>query len=288
MSEITFEATNLQIITARVEPNKLQGRDVAGIPMLYIPLQLQLIHGGQKRDVEYTIVRLAGTLQNQWLNEFAYFEVSPLALVPSTTPYFRQQDVLIGLDRARVRQFEDARDGREARFQVVLSCLVWYPSRLAFEMTRGSGPLDVIVPTSQWADTVVSKWGISRTRLVQIEFPTGETGDAFRTAYARVEEAEKFFLNGQYKQVLTGLRLSFEALAKGLGFERVGGELLESLFANFPEEKKQKACQALLNLYRFLHLGPHEQTDGPTISRQDARFALTMVFTVFEYITPRG
>lgn len=237
--------------------------------------------------MEYTVVRLAGTVQNKHLSEFASFEVSPLTLAPSVTPYFRQQDVLIMLDRLRVKRFEDARNGGNASFQLMLSCLIWRPSQLAFEASRTSGPLDVSVPRSQWAEAVASKWNLSHTKLIEIEFSASIVGENFRTSFARIEEAEKSFLNGQYKQVLTALRLSFEGLAKGLGFERVDKEFFDSLFVNSPMEKREKAREAVLNLYKFLHLGPHEQSGDSAISRQDARFALTMAYAVFEYSVPR-
>jgi len=108
-----------------------------------------------------------------------------------------------------------------------------------------------------------------------------------------VDEAEKLFANGQYKQVLTALRLSFEALAISLGFEKRVRECFESLFADTHPEKKEKAREALTGLYKFLHLGPHEQAEGsetvaqPGVLCRDARFALTMAHAVFEYITPQ-
>jgi hypothetical protein len=292
MTDVGLTVGDRQVITARLEPNSVQGRDMAGLPMLYFPLQLQLLHGGQNRDVEYTVMRLAGTLQNQSLNEFASFEVSPLALVPNATPYFRQQDVSVAFDRLRIRRFEDARAGGDARFQVVLSCLVWYPAQQKFEIARGSGNLEVIVPKSHWAERVISTWNLSNIHVVEIVFPKSTTGENFRTSYARIEEAEKLFVNGQYKDTLTALRRSFETLAKSLGHEKAGKEFFESLFAASAAEKKEKARDAVNGIYRFLHLGPHEQVNQtepslqPVISRQDARFALTLAYAIFEYITP--
>jgi hypothetical protein len=288
MNDITFAIGSLQIITARIEPNKIQGRDLAGMPAIYIPLELQLLPAEKHGEMEYAVVRLAGTVQNQPLNEFASFDVGPLNLAPSTTPYFRQQDVMITLDRLRAKRFEDARNGDNANFQLMMSCLIWRPSQLTFEVARASGPLAVLVPKSQWAEGVASKWNLSHTKLIEIEFPANTAGENFRASFVRIEEAEKLFLNGQYKQVLVALRLSFEGLAKRLGFGSADKNFFDSLFANSPAEKREKAREAVLNLYKFLHLGPHEQGSDGTISRQDARFALTMAYAVFEYIVPRA
>ena len=266
---------------------------MAGQPALYLPLQLQLLPGGQQKDVQYQVVRLAGKLQSQPLGEFADFDAGTMAEAPNPDPFFRQQEALVMLDRRQISQFEDVRAGRDAYFQVALTGTVWYPAEGKFEVVgQHSGFLDVNVPRSHWVDRVLSAWKFSSIKIVEIKFPSSAVGENFHNSYARVEEAERQFASGQYKQVLTTLRMSFEGLAKSLGFEAAGKELFESLFASAHPEKREKARDALTGIYRFLHLGPHEQTSDPgssaepVVTRQDARFALTLAHTIFEYITP--
>ncbi len=295
MSEILLGVAGRNVVTVRLEPNSVRGQDMAGQPTLYLPLQLQLLPAGQQKDVQYTLVRLAGKLLSQPLGEFASFDVGPLAEVPNPEPFFRQQEALVALDRQRIKRLEDARAGNNAYFQIMLSCLVWYPAQPKFEVTRSSGYLEVQVPKSHWVEGVVSVWNLSNIKVVEIQFPKGTAGENFRASYARVEDAEKLFASGHYKQVLTTLRLSFEALASTLGFEgqdRVK-KCFESLFASSHPEKKEKAREALTGVYRFLHMGPHEQANHPdpnaqvpAVTRQDARFALTVAHAIFEYITP--
>lgn len=296
MSEISLEVGGRQVITIRLDANSLQGRDMGGQPALHVPLQLQLLPAGQNADVQYTLVRLAGKVLSPPFGEFASFETDPLALVPNPTPFYRHQEALVLLDRHRIKRFEDARAGKDAQLQIMFSCLLWYPVQQKFEATPSGRFLELTVPRSQWADRVISPWRISNTKVVEIEFPSSLTGETFRAAYARVEEAERLFANGLYKQVLTTLRLAFEALALGLGFEgqdRVK-RCFESLFASAHPEKKEKAREALTGIYRFLHLGPHEQANNaeestqPVIAREEARFALTLAYAIFEYITPKS
>ncbi len=294
MSETWLEVGGRNVVTVRLEPNSVHGRDMAGMPALYFPLQLQLLPGGEKADVQYTVVRIAGTVQNSPLGEFASFDAGPLALVPNPAPLFRQQDALVALDRQRIRRFEEARAGNDAYFEIMLSGLVWFPTQQKFEVTRASGYLQVSVPKSHWAERVISAWGLSNIKVVEVRFPKSAAGENFRASYARVEEAEKLFANGQYKQVLTTLRLSFEALAISLGFESRVKDCFESLFASSHPDKKEKAREALTGIYKFLHLGPHEQAKQPepsgeaVVSREDARFALTLAYAIFEYITPNA
>jgi hypothetical protein len=292
MSEISLDVGGFrQSLTLRLEPNSVQGWDLAGQPALRLQLQVQLLLGGEHADVQYTVLRLSGTLRNSRLGEFATFELGPLALIPNPTPFFRSCDATVVLDRQRIRRFEDARSGDNAYFQITPSALVWYPAENKFEVPVSHAYLDVLIPKSHWVENVVSRWNLSSVKIIEIEFPTNAVGENFRMAYARVEEAESLFANGQYKQTMTSLRLSFEALAISLGFEKRVRDCFESLFASSHPEKGEKAREALTGLYKFLHLGPHEQAEQPGTSvqpvvlRRDARFALTMAYVVFEYIT---
>lgn len=289
MSEISFAVNNRNVITIRLEPNNVQGRDLTGSPALYLPLQLQLLGAGQQGDVQYTLLRLAGKISDQHSREFASFDVGPLAEVPSPQPYYRPQEALVALNHRQIKKYEDARAGNNAQFRVMLAGLLFYQQK--FEVARSTQYLDVVVPRSHWVDNVLSAWKISSVKVVEIDFPSDTAGENFRLSYARVEEAERLFASGQYKQVLTALRLSFETLANSLGFERRMKDCFDFLFASFHPEKKEKARGALTGLYQFLHLGPHEQANsGPNaeavVTRQDARLALTLTYAIFEYITP--
>jgi len=293
MSELWVGVGGRNAITVRLEPNGVRGRDMAGQPALSLPLQMQLLPTGEQTNVEYTLVRLTGKVSNQHLGEFASFDIGPIAEAPNPGPFFRPQEALVVLDQGRVKRFEDARGGNDAFFQITLSGLAWLPAVAKFELTHSPGLLEVKIPKSVWAEQVLANWNVSRLKLVEIVFPAGETGEHFRDTYARVEEAERHFANGQYKEALTSVRQSFEELASKLGFEGRVKDSIEHLFADAHPEKKQKAVEALFALYRFLHLGPHAQASCPdmggeaVVTRRGARFALTMALAVFEYVTPQ-
>jgi hypothetical protein len=291
MDEISLNVASVGVITVRLDANSVQGRDVAGQPALYLPLKFQLLPVESQAGGEfpYTLVRVSGKLQNPTLQEFGSFDLGPIALFPHPTPFYRQQEVTVLLDRHRVRKFEDARGGNNAYFQLAISGLLWYPKKQAFDVTTPTGTLDIHVPKSHWIENVVSVWNLSNVKLIEIQF-AGGAGENFRKSYAHVREAERLFADGQYKQTLTNLRLSLEGLAKSFGFDSPGEQLFGTLFASCHPEKIKKAGEALAGLYRFLHLGPHVQAaQGAhelTVTRQDARFALTMAYAVLEYLTP--
>ncbi len=262
MSEIWLEVGGQNVVTVRLDPNSVRGRDMGGRPALYLPLELQLLPAGQEGDVQYTLVRLAGKLQNPPLSEFARFDVGPVALVPSPSPFFRQQEALVVLDREQIKRFEDARAGNDAYFQITPSCLVWYAAQPQFGMARSSGYLEVKVPRSQWVDNVVSVWNLSNIKVVEIEFPKSTAGENFRTAYAKVEAAERLFANGQWKQTLGELYSAFEALAKTFGAAKPDQQFFAGLLSGLHPAKKDKFKLALDSFCDLLHLGRHEPKEG--------------------------
>jgi hypothetical protein len=293
MSEVLLSVAGRNVITARLESDKVSSRNWGGQPVLYLGMELQLLPAGEQRQINYTLLRLGGKLQTQALGEFASFEVEPLALVPNVEPFFRQQDILVPLDRLRVEHFENARAGNDARFQVSITALVSSPVEPKFEVARpSSGQLEVIVPRSLWIDNVLSHWNLTKTKVIEVTFSDGAAGERFRNAYARVEQAEKHLASGEYKQTLTSLRMAFEGLAKDSGFPSAGKDFFDSLFVTVHPDKKEKARDALNGIYRFLHLGPHEQANQPNsngepvINREDARFALILTQAAFGYMNP--
>ena len=291
MSEIGLPVGGQNVITVRLDPNEVQARDLAGQPALYLPFKLQLLLAGQNSDVQYTLVQLAGTIQHTPVGQFARFDVGPLAVVPSDKPFFRQQEAIVILGRQQIRRFEDSRAGKNAHFDISLSGLLWYPTQQRFEVARPSGSLEIDVPRSHWIDGVTSIWNLFNKRLVEIEFRKDNSGEQLRTAYAKVENAERLFAGGQWKQTLAELYSAFEGLAKSYGFSNPDQQFFAGLLSELHPVKKQKFKLALDGLCDLLHLGRHEPKEaGETfsVSSSDARFALTMAYAVFEYLTPRS
>lgn len=297
MPDISFNVGNFQVVTARIEPSDITGIGSPAAPRLSLPFKVQLLPAGPQQQTasSYVLLRFAGRLHSPRIGELANFEAGPIAQESNPAPnFFRQILINVEMDSPRVRQFEDVRGGGDAQLDIDLSGLIYLPLTQKFQILQPGRPLQISVPRSHWVDRVVHPWDLDSVKLIEIRFLKSKAGDTFRDAYARVEAAEKHYANGQYKEVLTSLRLSFERLANDLGNGGRFKECLESVLSDYGPEKRQKAIEALNGFYRFLHLGPHEQPaqsglgDQPSILRQDARFALTMAHAIFEYITPRG
>ncbi len=292
MPEVGLNVGNFQVITLRLEPTDLYASGTPAWPRLTFRFQIQLLPArDQQTEFNYVLLRLAGHLETPPIGVFAEFEVGPLVEESRSTPYFRQLNVSVDLDHRRIRQLEYARSGRDLQLQLRFFGVAWLPKGLKFDAIQSSGVLQIVVPRSHWADQVLSRWGLANVKLIEITFAAGELGEVFRAAYARVEAAEKLFANGQYKQVLAELYSCFEGLAKSMGFGKPDQSFFAQLLAEVHPTKKECAKLALGQFCDFLHLGRHEAKEAPAsfeISRSDARFALIMTQSVFEYITPKG
>lgn len=293
MAEIHFAIKNQGVLTLRLDPTNVSGLGSPTRPVLRLPLELQMLPLGSERGpVHYQLLRMAGVIRTKGEEPVAEFEAGPMAEQSYDRPYYRSLWHDVPLSLAAVRRLEELRSGGNPCFSFDFSGLVWLANGMGFEKISAQQH-QLNIPRSVWVDQVLSRWNVSNIKLVEIRFPLVPGGEHFHSAYARVEEAEKHYANGQYKEALTSLRLSFERLAHDLGHDGRVKDCLQSLFPDFDPEKRGKATEALYGLYRFLHLGPHEQSAGsgaaagPVISRRDARFSLTMARAMFEYITPQ-
>jgi len=295
MSEISFPVRSYNVLTVRLAPTDVRGEGSPARPLLVLPFEIQMNPTkGERGPVSYTLLRLAGTLIIPASGaELATFEFQPLAAEPFPDPGYWPLPIAVELDRAVIRHFEEARAGADARLSISLAALISFPDNHKFEAVRSTTPLLIAVPRSHWVDNVLSRWNLTDIKLIEIRFPKSAAGENYRTAYERVETAEKLFANGLYREALTELRRAFEALAQSHNFGKPY-ELFEHVFGDAHPDKREKATQALTHMYRFLHLGPHEPSRNeqasnpsePTVTRRDARFALTMVHAIFEYMTP--
>ncbi len=298
MAEVTFNIRSFAVARVRLDPTAVYGSEVAGQPVLHLPLRVRLRPAGlQQQPLHYVIIRFAGAISSQRLpgGEFASFEARPLAEMSNTSDYEGQIEISVCLDRARVKRLEDARAGADANLSLSFWTLVWLstqvgPGQSPFEVAYGSS-LQIVVPKSHWAEQVVSRWGVDDVKVVEIMFPRSQAGENLRAAYSHVANAEKHFANGLNKETLAELYSAFEEMANRSGFKEPDQAFFVSLLTDLHPEKKEKAKLALDSLCDFLHLGRHEPKQSPStfeISRSDARFALVMACAVFEYITPRG
>ncbi len=288
MSEVGLTVGSHQVLTVRLDPTDVRGIDRAGQPVLYLPLKVRALPmSGAGDSGDYVLLRLAGRMSSSPTGEFAGFEAGPVTLGSHPAPDFRPVDVLVELDRTRVKRFEDARAGKNAHLQAALSVLIWFPKDTRFNQIVTVGCLDVSVPKSHWAEEVVARWNISRIKTVEVDFPETAIGDNFRSAYDKVENAEKLFVDGHYKQTLAELYSAFESLANAHGFKEPDQSFFVGLLAGSHTAKKEAAKLALAKLCGFLQLGRHEAKESPEtleISRREARFGLTMAYAVFEYL----
>jgi hypothetical protein len=295
MAETYLNVRNHGSLTVRLDPTAVRGDGSVARPVLVLPLELQILSiEEEQRIIGYTLLRFAGVLKIKGAETLAEFEAGPLAEGSTPTASYRRLYIEVPLDFPGIKKFEDARAGSDAFISLSLSGLVWLPKEAKFEKITSASDLQFSIPRSTWADRVLPGWGLSNVKLVEIRFPTTQVGDTLRTAYGRVENAEKLFANTLYKQALTELRVGFEALAEGLGFEKRIKDCLEHLLSDLQGERKEKALDAANALYRFLHLGPHfdsgslPPSEEPRGLRRDARFALVTTLAVFEYITPES
>jgi len=292
MAQVYFNVQSQGVLAVRLDPSEVRGDGSSARPILRLPLELQIQPAGSEQGpVHYVLLRMAGVLRTKGAETLAQFEAGPMAEPSSANAYYRYFHTDVPLDFARLRRLEELRSGEDPFFSLSLSGLVWFPNGASFEKVTSQGELQFRVPRSTWADQVLPRWELSSVKLIEIRFPSNITGDNFRTAYAKVEAAERLFANGQWKQTLGELYSAFEGLAKSLNCTKPDQQFFAALLSGLHPVKKETVKLALDGFCDLLHLGRHEpkeSADTFVVSPSDARFALVMAHAIFEYITPQG
>lgn len=295
MAEISFNVQNFTVMQVRLEPTEIFGSGSLSNPSLMFRFRLQLQpvpvqrQQGPQQNGHYTLIRLGGKLIMHTNEEVLSFEAPPMAEESSQQSFYRQFDLPMPISVSQLKRIEELRDGKDPSFRVELNGLVAIPDGRFERLQNGS--LDLKVPRSHWIDHVVNTLNISDLRLLEVRFPASDKKDV-QVAKDRLLRAEHFYKTGDYPQVLTALRSSFDAIAECYSAKSADRNLFEKMLVNSHPEMRAKLRDAFDYLYRMLHVGPHEPTPKPEtpvpVSRHDARFALLTAHAVFEYFSSEG
>ena len=118
-------------------------------------------------------------------------------------------------------------------------------------------------------------------------FPKGTADDNFLAAYAKIESAQRLFGRGDWKHTLGELYSAFEGLAKSFGCTRPDQQFFVKFLSDVHSEKREKLKLVLDRYCDLLQLGrhePNEEVQTSDVSPNDARFALTLAYAIFECI----
>ena len=193
----------------------------------------------------------------------------------------------IGIRAAK--RLEEVRDGQDPYLRIWLSGLAFVQDQRFCCLT--ASVMDITIPRSHWADRVLRIWGISDLQILEIGLPSSNIIE-FSVAKDRLARAEPEYRVGDYPQVLSSLRLAFEAVAKHYRATRVDKNLFDKMLAGSHGEIRTKLRDSFYHIYDLLNMGPHEpigteQTPLP-ISRDEARFALITTHAIFEFFSRNG
>jgi hypothetical protein len=285
MSETSFSVKSHGVGRVRLEATDVLGVGSPANPQLALNVKVQLLPLDQ---TPYTLLRLNAKI-------FVGNENYPVAtaehppVVEDSMPniYERLVNLNVPLTLTQIKHIEDLRNGGDLRLRVTLSGLIYLKQTHEFERLQEMN-LDISVPRSHWIDKALKAWSVSDLQLLEIRFP-GDSHKEMVTARQRLGRAEELYRIGDYPHVLTELRNAFDAIAQAYSQKGVGKDAWEQMLTHTHAGVRDKLLEALEAFRKFLHLGPHQpmptqQTPTP-ISRQDARFALIVAHSLFEYFS---
>jgi hypothetical protein len=261
-------------------------------PILHLPLKLSLMPlGGPDAAIgsNFYLLQTDCELYYGSHEELASFQVPWVVEQANPQPYERDFPIRVELSPLIVQRIEELRSGKDPQFELELKALVSLGAGGNFDKVRAQSRLAFAVPRSTWTDRVLEVWKLGRHKLIDIEFPHNRTGEQFKKAYTKLEEAEKHFSNGQWRETLASIYAAFELLAKSRKFSKPDQQFFAALLADHNPVTKESAKRMLDSFCAFLHLGRHETAPAdsprPVAGRNEARLSLITAHAVFEYLS---
>jgi hypothetical protein len=285
MSEVSFNVKGNGVGRVRLDPTDITGMGSLANPQLVLPLKFQLQPFGQ---TAYTLLRVSAKIYvGNEVHPVVTAEHPPIAEDSMPHAYERPVNLSVSLTMQQIKHIEDLRNGNNLLLRITLSGLVLLKQPNEFERLQDMN-LQVTIPRSHWIDTALKSWGVSDVRLLEIRFP-GDSHKEMLTARERLGRAEELYRIGDYPHVLTELRNAFDAIAQAYSQKGVGKDAWEQILTHTHMDVRGKLLGSFSAFRDFLHLGPHQPmptAHAPVpISRQDARYALIVAHSIFEYFS---
>lgn len=122
--------------------------------------------------------------------------------------------MLLRLTPQDIESIEELRKGDNVNFVINLRCIgltrrVSEGAVLSFHNCEGT--LNVTKAKSEWVENILPSLGYSDMRIIELPVSNGEEGKQLTKAWQEIREAEKYYWQGDYRNVMEHSRSALEA-----------------------------------------------------------------------------
>ena len=285
--------------------DRISGAGGPEYPYLFIPGEFTLIPEEREGKIKaYSLLWLKSSL---YVGDKKFGEGVSEAIAEYSWPHLssHQVSIEIPLDLYRIEKIEERRRGDISLRLSGSALIAEHPSvtktgpdkrqeykKDVEEFTRGRFNIPFSIPHSLWVDKILPGLGYGKVKLIEVPIPEKIVPDTFQKALTELQEAQRYFVEGDYDKVVAHCRSAVQLIPESLkidlsGIERPGfndktKKFLDE-FSSFLNDSKREALETIIKATWRLSSVPHHPQPSGYFNRADAEAISQVTTTLVAY-----
>ena len=161
------------------------------------------------------------------------------------------------------------------------------------EFTKGHFNIDLSIPHSHWVDKILPGLGYGKVKLIEVPIPEKIVPDTFQKALTELQEAQRYFVEGDYDKVVAHCRSAVQLIPESLKINLSGIEnpsfndkmkrFLDE-FSSFLNDSKRDALETIIRAIWRLSSVSHHPSPSGYFNRADAEAISHVTTTLIAYV----
>ena len=288
-----------------LEENAITGEGGPDYPRLVIPIKFTLVPDPEHGKA-YTLLWLK---VNLILNhkKIAESNAEPLAEYSWRTASSRQLRIEVPVDFYRLSRIEEKRIG-DIEFRLDGSALIAENQIMKNEVSggnqnleekvekfsKGSFQIDFKILQSHWINKVLPGLGYGTIKIIEVPIPEKIIPGIFQNALIELENAQKYFIEGDYDKVAGHCRNAVQLIPESLILDLTGisrpsfndkvKKFSDQHLSNVLSKSKREALGSMMKAAWALTSKAHHPSPSKSFNRADAEAVMLITTALLAYV----
>lgn len=288
-----------------LEENAITGEGGPDYPRLVIPIKFTLVPDSDNGKT-YTLLWLKVNLILNY-KKIAESNAEPLAEYSWKTASSRVLRIEIPIDFYRLSRIEEKRIG-DIEFRLDGSALIAEHKEMENEasdgnrsleekidkFSKGSFQIEFKILQSHWITNVLPGLGYGKIKIIEVPIPEKIIPEIFQSALVELENAQRYFIEGDYDKVVGHCRTAIEFIPNSLPLDLAGlsrpsfnvkiKKFLDQHLSNVLSKTKRRALESIIKEVWALTSRAHHATPSKSFNRAEAEAVMLITAALLAYI----
>ena len=312
MPEQSFMIGSSSGNSIRLEPQEIRGEGAPACPRLVIPVKMSLNPSikGEGSVQPFEIIQLSGSLLMSKpplkIGDLKSYSQPYKVRYPNVSATYAME---IPLDFYRIEWIEENRNG-DLPLKLDLNFLIALYERFPLPKERDEveaitkdvitefetswQQMEFTIPQSHWVEKILPGLGYGKVKLIEVPIPEKIVPDTFEKALQELEQAQGYFIEGDYDKVVAHCRNAIQLIPEVLPLSFAEGEsqtypskvkkFLEQHLADVLSNSKRDWLENILRASWTLGSKAHHPSVLDQFNRNDANSIMLVTTAMLAYV----